>query len=103
MMVPTKIITITSKKNSITIANKNVIYERAKFNQRVQGEDESMENVITDIYSLAEFNEYGSVRDGMIRDRLVVGLRNDKLPMNEKLPMNSGLTLEQAVQLANSK
>ena len=101
MMVPTKIITITSKKNSITIANKNVIYERAKFNQRVQGEDESMENVITDIYSLAEFNEYGSLRDGMIRDRLVVGLRNDKL--SEKLQMNSGLTLEQAVQLANSK
>ena len=34
----------------------------------------------------------------MIRDRLVVGLRNDKL--SEKLQMNSGLTLEQAVQQA---
>ena len=32
----------------------------------------------------------------MIIDRLVVGLRNDKL--SQKLQMNSGLTLEQAVQ-----
>ena len=34
----------------------------------------------------------------MMRDRLVVGNRNDKL--SEKLQMNSGLTLEQAVQQA---
>ena len=34
----------------------------------------------------------------MIRDHLVVGLRNHKL--SEKVQMNSGLTLEQAVQQA---
>ena len=60
-----------------------------------------MENFITDLYRLAEFCEYGSLRDEMILDRLVVGRRNDKL--SEKLQMNSGLTLEQAVQQARSK
>ena len=74
------------------IAKKNVIHERAKFNQRVQGQDEPVENFITDLYRLAEFCEYTSLKDEMIRDRLVVGLRNDKL--SEKLQMNSGLTLE---------
>ena len=45
-----------------------------------------MANFITDLYRLAEFCEYGSLRDEMIRDRLVVGLRNDKL--SEKLQMH---------------
>ena len=79
-------------------AKKNVIYERAKFNQRVQGQDEPVENFITDLYRLAEFGEYGSLRDEIIRDRLDVGLSNNKL--SEKLQMNSGLTLEQTVQQA---
>ena len=57
-----------------------------------------MGNFITDLYRLAEFCEYGSLKDEMIRDRLVVDLRNDKL--SEKLQMISGLTLEQAVQQA---
>ena len=74
------------------IAKKSVIYERAKFNQRVQGQDKPVENFITDLYRLAEFCEYGSLKDEMIRDRLVVDLRNDKL--SEKLQMNSGLTQE---------
>ena len=80
------------------IAKKNIIHERAKFNKRVQGQDEPMENFITDLYRLAEFCEYGCVRNEMIRDRLIVGLSNDKL--NEKPQMISGFTLEQAVQQA---
>ena len=60
-----------------------------------------MENFTTDLYRLAEFCEYRSLRDEMILDRLVVGRRDDKL--SEKVQMNSGLTLEQAVQQARSK
>ena len=52
------------------IADKNVNYERAKFNQRVQDQYEPVENFITDLYRLAEFCEYGSLRDELIRDRL---------------------------------
>ena len=73
------------------IAKKNVIYERAKFNQRVQGEDELVENFVTDLFRVAELCEHGFLKDEMIRDRLVVALRNDKI--SEKLQMNSGLTL----------
>ena len=51
---------------------------------------------ITDLYRLAEFCEYGSLKDEMIPDRLVVGLRNDK--HSDKLQIYSGLTLEEAVQ-----
>ena len=68
-------------------------YERAKFNQCLQGQDEPVENFSTDLYRLAEFCEYESLKDEM-----VVDLRNDKL--SEKLQMNSGLTLKQAIQQA---
>ena len=64
----------------------------------VQGQDEPVENFITDLYHLAEFCEYGTLKDEMIRDRLVVGLKSDK--HSEKRQKNSGLTLEQAVQQA---
>ena len=79
-------------------AKKNVICERAKFNQRELGQDEPVENFITDLYRPAEFCEYGSLRDEMILDRFVVGLRNDNL--SEKLQINLDLTREQAVQKA---
>ena len=79
------------------MANKYVI-ERAKFNQRVQGQDEPVENFITDLYRLTEFCEYRSLKEEMIRDRLIVGLKNDK--HSEKRQMNSVLTLKQAVQQA---
>ena len=45
------------------IGEKNVIYERAKFNQCVQGQDEPVKNFITDLYCLAEFCEHGSLKD----------------------------------------
>ena len=79
-------------------AKKNVICERAKFNQLELGQDEPVENFITDLYRPAEFCGYGSLRDEMIRDRFVVGLRNDNL--SEKLQTSSDLTHEQAVQQA---
>ena len=53
-----------------------------------------MENFITDLYRLAVFCEYGSLK----QNRLVVGLRNDNF--SEKQQTNSDLTLGQAVQQA---
>ena len=53
-----------------------------------------MENFITDLYGLAAFCEYESLK----QNRLVFGLRNDTF--NEKLQTNSYLTLRQAIQRA---
>ena len=89
---------VKGKFESHFIIKKNVIYERAKFNQRAQGQDESVENFITALHSLAEFCEYGSLKEEMICDCLVVGLRDGKL--SEKLQMDASLTLQAAVQQA---
>ena len=58
---------------------RNVIFERARFNRRVQYEGESAETYISELYELIEFCDYGNLKDEMLRDRLVVGIRDTSL------------------------
>ena len=53
------------------------------------------ERNITDLYSLAEYCSFGELRDELIRDRIVVGIRSANL--YEKLQLKSDLTLETAL------
>ena len=57
----------------------NVIFECARFNRRNQQEGESAEKYITDLYTLANNCNYGDLREEMIRDRLVVGIKDAAL------------------------
>ena len=89
---------VTEKFTDHFVKKRNTIFERAKFNQRVQESGESVDAFITDLYSLAETCSYGGLREEMIRDRIVVGLQNAKL--SEWLQLDSTLTLEKAVNEA---
>ena len=77
---------------------KNTIFERAKFNRRKQEEGESVDDFITSLYGLVEHCNYGTLKDEMIRDRLVAGVRDASLSL--KLQMDPELTLEKAVSIA---
>ena len=79
------------------VQRRNVIYERARFNMRVQEEGEPVEK-FTSLYALAEHCNYGSLHNEMIRDRIVVGIRNASL--SEKLQLNPDLTLDMAITQA---
>lgn len=89
---------VKEKFDNHFVVRRNTIYERAKFNQRVQGPDEPVDSFITALYCLVEHCEYGTLRDEMLRDRLVVGLKNAKL--SEKLQLDATLTLGKAVNMA---
>jgi len=54
---------------------RNVIFERAYFNRRLQMDGETAEQFIIDLYHLAEFCNYGDLTSEMIRDRVIVGIR----------------------------
>ena len=69
-------------------------YEPAKFNRRVQQRNEAVEEYINSLYVLIQYCDYGNLRHEMLRDRIVVGLRDVNL--SEKLQMNPELTLKQA-------
>ena len=80
------------------VQRRNTIFERARFNQRTQESEEPVDTFITALHGLAEHCGYGALRDEMIRDRIVVGLRDARL--SEKLQMDPELTLEKAVSAA---
>ncbi|CAB3990219.1 Hypothetical predicted protein [Paramuricea clavata] len=90
--------TVRDKFENHYIAKRNVIFERAKFNVRIQDENEPVESFITDLHCLAKYCEFGVLKVQLIRDRIVVGLRNKKL--SEKLQLVPDLTLAKAMAQA---
>ena len=86
--------TVIAKFDAFFIVRKNVIFERARFNGRSQREGESVEHFITSLYNLAENCDYREMKAELIRDRIVVGIRNRAL--SEQLQLDAELTLETA-------
>lgn len=57
---------------------KNLMFERVKFNSIRQGEL-SIHQFIVKVQNQAEYCDYGQVKGELIRDRIVVGVRDQKL------------------------
>ena len=90
--------TVTKSLTENFIPKRNVIFERVQFNQRVQLEEENVDSFVTSLHKLAEYCAFGALHNDLIRDRLVVGLRDHKL--SEKLQLDAELTLEKALAKA---
>ncbi|XP_050504398.1 uncharacterized protein LOC126883193 [Diabrotica virgifera virgifera] len=86
---------IIEKFDAHFIPQKNVIFERFKFNTRSQQPGESVDAYITALHSLAEHCSYGALKDELIRDRIVVGVLDVKV--SERLQLQKNLTLGEAV------
>ncbi|UYV72597.1 K02A2.6-like [Cordylochernes scorpioides] len=80
------------------IPRRNIIYERARFNQRCQQEGEKVNEFITALHSLAEHCNFEMLHDELIRDRIVVGVRDRAL--SERMQLDTDLTLEKATLMA---
>ncbi|XP_026669243.1 uncharacterized protein LOC113464324 [Ceratina calcarata] len=70
---------------------KNTIFERFKFNSRVQQADES-NTFVTALYTSASTCEFGALKEELIRDSIVIGTRDTKT--SERLQLIADLTLE---------
>ena len=86
-----------AKFNSHFVKRRNVIYDRAKFNSRSQQDGESVEEFIYSVHTLAQYCSYGNLHDEMVRDRIVVGIRD--VSLSQKLQMDPELTLEKATKM----
>ena len=75
----------------------NVIYERYIFNKRTQQPGELLDHYITDIMKQAELCKYGTLKDELIRDRLVSGIQADKI--RERLLSKKDITLAKTIEL----
>ena len=86
--------TVMGKFDAFFQVRRNVIFERARFNRRNQLLGETAEQYIMALYTLAANCNYGAMEAEMIRDRLVVGIRDTSL--SERLQLDPELTLEKA-------
>ena len=77
----------------------NTVFERAKLNQRVQKDGETVEQFITSLYQLADTCGYtDSIKREHIRDRIVCGIKDKTL--SKELQLKADLTLSKAIELA---
>lgn len=76
---------------------RNVIFERARFNRRMQSRGESIEEFILDLYRLIGTCDYGDRSDEFLRDKIVVGIAD--IELSEKLQADDQLTLARAKEL----
>lgn len=85
---------VCKKFSELCQGAKNVIYERLVFNQRSQKEGERIDNFVSDLKRLALTCEFGTLKDSLIRDRIVGGVLSDHL--RGELLKKPDLTLQSA-------
>ena len=90
--------TVKEKFDAYFGKRRNPIFNRAKFNSRKQEEGESVDDFITSVFCLAEHCGYADLHDEVVRDSIVVGLRDSRF--SEKLQMDAELTLDKAMNQA---
>ncbi len=71
--------TVLAKFDSHFVPHRNAIHERYLFNSRCQKKDESAEEFVTALHTLAETCEFSIFKDELIRDRIVVGIADPEL------------------------
>ena len=84
---------------------RNVVYERYIFNLCSQNTDESIDEFLTRIRKLSSSCEFGTLTDELIRDKLVLGIRDEttklRLLKEENLTLNKALNICRASEVVN--
>lgn len=93
--------TVREALESHFVGRHNVVLERARFNQRVQDPGEPAESFVKAVHGLAERCKFGSMKEELIRDRIVVGIRDVRL--SERLQRDANLTLAKTVALVRQQ
>lgn len=78
----------------------NEVYERYMFHRRQQEPGETFDTFVGDLRRLARTCEYGAVEESAIRDRIVLGIRDDAT--RKKLLQTRKLDLSKAIDICRS-
>ncbi|KAL3226878.1 hypothetical protein MRX96_024598 [Rhipicephalus microplus] len=70
---------VKSKFNDYFVHTKNIVYESARFNLRCRQMGETVDQFATELRKLADRCEFAGMKERLIRDRFVVGLRDQVL------------------------
>ena len=82
----------------------NVVYERYVFYKRKQDNGEAFESFLAELRKLVKTCDFGAVEDSTVRDRIVMGIRDDttrrKLLQTRKLDLKSAIDICRASESA---
>ena len=79
---------------------KNVIYERFNFHTTSQEPDESFDAFLNKLRKRAATCNFGAMTDEMIRDRIVIGVKNTSL--TERMLRMKDLNLDKAIEVSKA-
>ena len=74
------------------------IVQRFKFHGRFRKQGESVATYVAELRSLAEFCNFGTTLEDMLRDQLVWGIKNDAI--QQRLLAETKLTYKRAIELS---
>ena len=96
----TDITVVIQKLEDFYIGKTNVIFERYKFNRREQQEGEMIESFVAGLRTLVKTCNFGSLEESLIRDRIVVVVRDHQI--RKRLLQESELTLQKCIDICSS-
>lgn len=95
-----KIESIIAGFEAFCVGAVNTTYERYRFNQRTQNVGERFDVYLGEIRRMAKSCNFAAVENSMLRDRIVVGIKDDAT--RRKLLQVRELTLDQAIDLCKA-
>lgn len=78
----------------------DIVYKRSVFNQRCQGKEETFNDFLLGVQTLAKECGFGVLENVRMKDRIVLGLRD--LETRDKLEKIKDLTLENAISFCRA-
>lgn len=91
---------VVAKFEQYCTPRRSETYERYVFRNRIQKESESIEQYVRDLRLKSKSCNFGTLRDSMIRDQIVVGVQNNRVRMH--LLKEFDLTLEKAIKICRA-
>ena len=95
-----KVEAIMVKFAAYCIPRTNVTWERHVFNTSNQRDDETIDQYVTDLRKKVQTCQFQDLKDGLIRDRIVCGIRCDKT--RSRLLKEPDLTLQKAMDICRA-
>ena len=95
-----KVDIVSEKFKNYCSPQKNLTFERHIFNTRSQQQGESIDQYVTDLRKISSDCEFADLRDGLIRDRIVCGVRDDGI--RARLLREGDLTLQKALDVCRA-
>jgi len=91
---------IIAKFEEYCVGQRNETFERYNFNIRAQQEFETIDAYVTALKVLAKTCNFGSLHDDLLRDRIVIGVRDNTV--RKKLLNMPKLTLKECIDLCRT-